>query len=158
MPNLVLQIFVDMLTTMSNRIRKQKRSCYFKTEQTNSLLTILLSRPEKMPSYLNCSDREIQTYMVSELDSSHYNKYIQVYRSDYNVFGLSLQFIRKIGLQHSKLEAELKQAEKEAKMKSDRVLHFRKQKKLWYKKMIHTVSKDLFNIEELERIEVEKRV
>ena len=81
-----------------------------------------------------------------------------MYRSDYNVFNLFSQFIRKIGFQYFKLEIELEQIKEKAKAKSDCILYLRKQKRLWYKKMIYIVSKSLFDMEELKKVETEETV
>ncbi|KAM4058454.1 hypothetical protein HRG_014707 [Hirsutella rhossiliensis] len=51
--------------------------------------------------------------------------------------------------QHIKLERELEEAE-------EKVLRLRKQKKLWFEKMMRAVSRGIDNVEELERVEKEE--
>jgi len=38
------------------------------------------------------------------------------------------------------------------------VVRLRKQKKMWYKKLIRTISRDIFNVKELKRVKIKEAV
>lgn len=64
--------------------------------------------------------------------------------------------LRKVSEQHAKLERELEEAEERAVAEQQRVLRLRKQKKLWFEKMMKAISRGIDSVEELERVEREE--
>jgi hypothetical protein len=66
-----------------------------------------------------------------------------------DVGGVTASQLRNIATQHQKLEEELERAE-------EKVLRLRKQKKLWFEKMVRAVSRGIDSVEELERVEREE--
>jgi hypothetical protein len=60
--------------------------------------------------------------------------------------GVTPSQLRSIASQHQKLEDELMAAE-------ERVLRLRKQKKVWFEKMMRAVSRGIDSVEELEKLE-----
>jgi hypothetical protein len=63
--------------------------------------------------------------------------------------GVTSSQLRDIATQHQKLEDELLVAE-------ERVLRLRKQKKLWFEKMMRALSRGIDTVEELEKVEKEE--
>ena len=104
-----------------------------------------------MPSYNHYVRLGFSLYEVSSLDSSHYVEYVQKNRSDCNVLNISSKQLLVISTQHLYTEAELKKVEK-------RVVCFRKQKKIQREKLIRTISRGIFDMEELEKIETKEAV
>ncbi|KAH8749236.1 hypothetical protein F5883DRAFT_389452, partial [Diaporthe sp. PMI_573] len=51
-----------------------------------------------------------------------------------------------ISTQHQKLEDEIKQLE-------EKLIHLRKQKKIWWEKMVRVIYRGFLNLEELDYIE-----
>ena len=62
---------------------------------------------------------------------------------------MALTELRRIAEHHQKLEDELQAAE-------EKVLRLRKQKKMWFKKMMRAVRRGIDSVEELERVEREE--
>ncbi|KAH9437586.1 hypothetical protein MCOR02_001242 [Pyricularia oryzae] len=63
--------------------------------------------------------------------------------------GVSRKQLHRIAAQHSKLESELEAAE-------EKVLRLRKQKKMWFEKMMRAVRRGIDSLEELDRVEREE--
>ena len=57
--------------------------------------------------------------------------------------------LRRIAAQHQKLEDELQAVE-------EKVLRLRKQKRIWYKKMIRAIRRGIDSVEELDRVKREE--
>ena len=87
--------------------------------------------------------------MVSPLDSSYYVEYIRKNRSDCNILGISSKQFLAISTQYLYTEVELKEVE-------ERIARLRKQKKMWREKLIRTISRGIFDMEELEKVEMEE--
>ncbi|KAH9225993.1 hypothetical protein K456DRAFT_59059 [Colletotrichum gloeosporioides 23] len=85
-----------------------------------------------MPTCSYYEGKGYNSYKVSSSNSSHYAKYVQLSRSRYNVLG-----------------DELQAAE-------EKVLRLRKQKKIWFEKMMHAVRCGIDSVEELEQVEREE--
>ena len=64
--------------------------------------------------------------------------------------------LRKIGEQHQKLDDELEVAERAAMDSMRKVERLRKQKKMWFDKMMRAVRRGIDSVEELERVEREE--
>ena len=71
--------------------------------------------------------------------------------------------IRRVVVQHSRQESELEVAEKEYQqvftdfLEADtKVVYLQRLKKIWIEKMIRTISRGFSDVEELERVKVEK--
>ncbi|KAI6553416.1 hypothetical protein MCOR04_010741 [Pyricularia oryzae] len=63
--------------------------------------------------------------------------------------GVSREQLYRIAAQHSKFESELEAAE-------EKVLRLRKQKKIWFEKMMRAVCRGIDSLEELDRVEREE--
>ncbi|KAM4062733.1 hypothetical protein HRG_010001 [Hirsutella rhossiliensis] len=117
----------------SDRVSK-KRAKASSSIRCGVLLSTILSNPDilTMPSCSACERRGLRECQVSSSDSDR-----------------CVECLRNIANQHIKLERELEEAE-------EKVLRLRKQKKLWFEKMMRAVSRGIDNVEELERVEKEE--
>lgn len=141
---------------MSGRIEKSRKTPSIKTEQRNTLLLTILTNSSTMPSCSACQSQGIQSCQVSPLDSSRCAECVRLNLSRCDVLGVSASQLRKIAAQHSKLESELEAAEEERRRMDARVERLRKQKKMWFEKMMRAVSRGIDSVEELERVEREE--
>ncbi len=99
-----LVIFVDTLTTMSNRIRKQRKSSsVFK----RAFLSRVIVRSKEMSIYKNCFKYNLRSYTVSPLDSIRSIKYIRSNRSKYDILGPIAIQLKALSSIYVRLEAEL---------------------------------------------------
>jgi hypothetical protein len=102
-----------------------------------------------MPSCSECERRGVAIYQVSDRDSSRCAECVRIGRSRCDVQGISSAQLLSIVEQHQRLEAELEEAE-------NRVFRLRKQKKLWFEKMMRAVHRGISSVEELEKVESEE--
>ena len=133
---------------MSGRIEKRKPRAK-KTEQKDALLAAILSHSVTMPSCSYCEGRGLESCEVSPQDSSRCAECVRLGRSRCDVQGVAPEELRRIAAQHQKLEDELQAAE-------EKVLRLRKQKRMWYEKMMRAVRRGIDSVEELDRIEREE--
>jgi len=135
---------------MSGRVTKraQKQSLAAK-ERKVRLLETILARPVEMPACSPCKARGFTSCRVSLDDSSRCAECVRSNLSGCDVAGISTAQLRKIATQHQKLEDELERAE-------EKVLRLRKQKKMWFEKMMRAISRGVDSVEELERVEKEE--
>ncbi|EHA48065.1 hypothetical protein, variant 1 [Pyricularia oryzae 70-15] len=147
---------------MSSRVAKPK-SGRSSTERRSALLSSLLLSTVEMAACSACESRGIPKCAVSPQDSSRCVECLRSNRSGCDVLGISPAQLRKIGQQHAKLEEELEAAE-EARRRADekvrladaKVERLRKQKKMWFEKMMRAVSRGIDDLEELDRVEREE--
>ncbi|KAK2772802.1 hypothetical protein CKAH01_13804 [Colletotrichum kahawae] len=85
-----------------------------------------------MPTCSYCEGKSFSCCEVSLSNSSRYAECVRLGRSRCDVLGDELQAVEK------------------------KVLHLRKQKKIWFKKMIRIVRRSIDSVEELERVEREE--
>ncbi|KAI6578822.1 hypothetical protein MCOR04_006260 [Pyricularia oryzae] len=116
-----------------------------------------------MPSCSYCESRGMVRCAVSPQDSSRCIECLRVNRSGCDVLGVSNAQLRNIGRQHSKLDAEVEALEEDILAEQQRIqekqlklLRLRKQKKLWFEKMMRAVSRGIDDLEELDRVEREE--
>ncbi|EHA46470.1 hypothetical protein, variant [Pyricularia oryzae 70-15] len=102
-----------------------------------------------MPSCSACESQGIAKCAVSPRDSSRCVECVRLGRSRCDVMGVSREQLHRIAAQHSKLESELEAAE-------EKVLRLRRQKKMWFEKMMRAVRRGIDNLEELDRVEREE--
>ncbi|KAH9436293.1 hypothetical protein MCOR02_002761 [Pyricularia oryzae] len=102
-----------------------------------------------MPSCSACESQGIARCAVSPRDSSRCVECVRLGRSRCDVMGVSREQLHRIAAQHSKLESELEAAE-------EKVLRLRKQKKMWFEKMMRAVRRGIDSLEELDRVEREE--
>ena len=102
-----------------------------------------------MPSCSFCEGRGIASCQVSLQDSSRCAECVRLGRSRCDVQGVGPAELRNIAEQHQKLEDELLAAK-------EKVLRLRKQKRMWYEKMMRAVRRGIDNLEELDRVENEE--
>jgi septal ring factor EnvC (AmiA/AmiB activator) len=133
---------------MSSRVSKSKSKSK-SSLRSNDLLSAILSHSVNMPSCSACSSRGIPSCEVSPIDSSRCSECVRLKRSRCDVLGVTPAQLRKIADQHAKLESELEAME-------EKVLRLRKQKKMWFEKMMRAVSRGIDSVEELERVEREE--
>ncbi|KAI6342193.1 hypothetical protein MCOR25_011188 [Pyricularia grisea] len=100
---------------------------------------------------------------VSPQDSSRCIECLRVNRSGCDMLGVSNAQLRNIGRQHSKLDTEVKALEEDILAEQQKIqekqlklLRLRKQKKLWFEKMMRAVSRGIDDLEELNRVEREE--
>ncbi len=104
-----------------------------------------------MPSYNHCVRLGLSMYEMSSLDSSRCIEYVRKNRSGYNILDVSSKQLLAISAQHLRVEVELEKAE-------ERVARLCKQKKMQREKLTRTISRGIFDVEELEKVETEKTV
>ncbi|KAI6533993.1 hypothetical protein MCOR05_006515 [Pyricularia oryzae] len=109
-----------------------------------------------MPSCSPCCAKGVTSCQVSFQDSARYVEYVRSNRSGCDVLGLSAAQIRHIGRQHSKLDAEVEALEEQIHAQQAKLFRLRKQKKLWFEKMMRIVFRGIDNLEELDRVEREE--
>ena len=147
---------------MSGRINKSvsqraKPLSQRKISQRDSLLAaVLSSNPIDMAPCSYCERRQLEC-KVSDSDSSRCSSCIRHNRSQCDVSGLNPEQLQKVASQHRKLELELEAAEEEADAVNARLRRLRRQKRVWYEKMMKAVSRGIDNLEELEKLEAEER-
>src|SRR6266566_9697285 len=96
-----------MLTTMSSRIRKQRKSSsVFK----RALLLKIIVRSKEMPIYKNYLKHGLRFYTVSLLDSTWYIEYVRSNRSKCNILGPITIQLEALSSIYTRLEAKLKNA------------------------------------------------
>ena len=61
-----------------------------------------------------------------------------------------------VGAQYHKLEEEMAKAEEERRAMDAKIERLRKQKKMWFEKMMRAVRRGISSVEELERVEKEE--
>ncbi|KAM4065235.1 hypothetical protein HRG_004433 [Hirsutella rhossiliensis] len=128
-----------------------------KTEQRNALLGVILGSSAIMPEACSsCRSRGFTDCQISVSDSSRCYDCVRLNLSYCDAKGLSVQQLRKIGAQHQKIESELEAAEEERRKLDAKVERLRKQKKMWFERMMQAVSRGLDSVEELERVEREE--
>ena len=142
-----------MLIIMSNRIRKQnKRSSEVVTIRKSSLLKAFsTSYSLDILSYNNYIVRRIQSYCISLQDSSYCKEYVLRNRSDCNVLNVLDKQLFYFASQHIKLKNEVQ-------VTTERLFRLQNQKKIQFEKIIYIISRDLFDIKKLERVEIEEAV
>lgn len=137
---------------MSGRVKK---SHTLKTDRRNVLLELILKSPSEMKNPCSfCLDRKLSCVVSS--DSDRCSECVRLNQPRCDAKGLSPQQLRKIGDNHSKLESDLEAAEDELLRTMAKVQRLRKQKKLWFEKMMRAVSRGIDDLEELERVEREE--
>jgi hypothetical protein len=92
----------------------------------------------------------------SSSDSGRCSECVRLNLARCDANGLSPQQLRKIAAQHTKFESELEAAEEARRAMDAKVERLRKQKKLWFEKMMRAVSRGIDDVEELERVEREE--
>jgi hypothetical protein len=136
---------------MSSRVRKPKSKPAASTLRSNHLLAAILSADDLliMRPCSSCESKSLDSCEVSKTDSSRCAECVRAKRPNCDVLGVSPAQLRTIASQHQKLEDELMAAE-------ERVLRLRKQKKMWFEKMMRAISRGIDTVEELERVEAEE--
>lgn len=140
---------------MSGRVEKRKAASSpnsrpaKKTVEKNSLLSVILQNSIIMPTCSYCEGKGYDSCEVSPSDSSRCAECVRLGRSRCDVLGVGAAELRNIATQHQKLEDELQAAE-------EKVLRLRKQKKMWFEKMMRAVRRGIDSVEELERVEKEE--
>jgi hypothetical protein len=136
---------------MSSRVKKTKSKPAASTLRANHLLAAILSADDllTMRPCSTCAARGLDSCEVSKTDSSRCAECVRAKRPNCDVLGVSPAQLRTLASQHQKLEDELMAAE-------ERVLRLRKQKKMWFEKMMRAISRGIDTVEELERVEREE--
>lgn len=141
---------------MTDRIFRKPRPRVSKTEQRNALLEVILSNPSVMKSTCSSCQQSGAECVGSPADSDRCAECVRLNLARCDANGLSIQQLRKVAAQHSKLEAELESAEEARRILDARVERLRKQKKMWFEKMMRAVSRGIDDVEELEQVEREE--
>ncbi|KAK7727158.1 hypothetical protein SLS53_009470, partial [Cytospora paraplurivora] len=93
---------------------------------------------------------------VSASDSSRCAECVRLGASSCDVLGPSPADIRKISLQHRRLEDQIEAEEERLRESAAKLERLRKQKKMWSAKMARAIRRGLDNVEELDRVEAEE--
>jgi hypothetical protein len=146
-----------------DRVSKQRSKAKPKsTDHRDALLFSVLSNPGlvTMPSCSSCEARGLLQCQVSPADSSRCSECVRLNLPRCDVLGLAPDQLRRVATQHMKLEKELEDAleaaEEERREIDARVRRLRKQKKLWFERMMRAVRRGIDNLEDLERVEREE--
>ena len=149
---------------MSNRVSKPRskpRSA--QVERRDALLEVLLVAPVAMDSVCLSCEKAKSECLASEDDSSRCTRCVRYQLSNCDMKGLSPQQLRRVAAHHTRFEAELVESEEKllelqniAQQQQNKVLRLRRQKKLWFEKMMRAVARGIDDVEELERIEREE--
>lgn len=144
---------------MSSKVIKSRVAKSFpKSEQKAALLSAVASRGTVVPmpcSY--CEEHNLgKDCLVADSESSRCLTCVRLNLSNCDVRGLSPDQLNKITLKHRRLEEELEAVEEEAQLLNAKILRLRKQKRMWYEKMMRAVRRGIDNVEELERVENEE--
>ncbi|KAL0943092.1 uncharacterized protein CTRU02_200978, partial [Colletotrichum truncatum] len=150
-----------VLKTSLSRVKKRKVVRSFdsraeKTKQRDSLLSLILGNRTVMPVCSSCEVKGFSSCEASLSDSSRCAECVRSGKSYCDLQGLSAQQLRRIGDQHQKLEDALEKAEEERRALDAKVERLRKQKKMWFEKMMRAVRRGIDSVEELERVEREE--
>ena len=134
-----------------------------KREQCGNLYLSILSHSVKMNKCSSCESSGAECFFA-EGESSRCSACVIGQKSLCDAKQLSPAQFRKVASQHIKLEAEIEAAEEEHKRELERlrqssakVERLRKEKKLWYRKMMRAVARGIDDLDELDRIECKER-
>jgi seryl-tRNA synthetase len=142
---------------MSNRVSKSRaKPCSKSSEQRSVLLGLILSHPSAMANTCSSCEQSNRQCIASESDSSRCSECVRQGLSRCDIAGLSPQQLRRIAAHHSRFESELESAEATRRNIDAKIERLRKQKKLWFEKMMRAVARGIDNVEELERVEREE--
>ncbi|KAI6564983.1 hypothetical protein MCOR04_008990 [Pyricularia oryzae] len=106
-----------------------------------------------MPSCSPCCAKGVISCQVFFQDFARYVECVRSNRSGCDVLGLSAAQIRYIGRQHSKLDAEVEALKEQIYAQQAKLFRLRKQKKLWFEKIMRAIFRGIDNLEELDRVE-----
>jgi hypothetical protein len=136
---------------MSDRIQKpkQKKLPVSSSLRRDNLLSAILLNSVTMSACSSCEARGLRDCQVSEKDSSRCSECVRLKRAKCDVLGPSPADLAKMGSQLSALEEELDSA-------LAKVERLRRQKKMWFEKMMRAVRRGITSVEELERVEKEE--
>jgi hypothetical protein len=141
---------------MPAKSKKQKTD---KREQCGNLYLSILSYSVKMDKCSSCESSGAECFFA-EGESSRCSACVIGQKSLCDARQLSPSQFRKVAAQHIKLEAEIEAAEEEHKRElerlrqsSEKVERLRKQKKMWYRKMMRAVARGIDDLDELDKVE-----
>lgn len=142
---------------MSSRVKKTKsKTPHPKTIRRDALLELILQAPITIKrSYAFYKKRSLSCEM-SLSDSSRYVAYINGNQSLCDAQGVTIQQLRYIASQYSKLEAEIEEAENKRTILDTKINYLCLQKKIQFEKMTRAISRRIDTIEELEHVECEE--
>lgn len=119
----------------------------------------ILAHSLKTKKCTYCEDKGSECLYSSD-DSTRCSQCVIDQKSLCDARQLSPAQFRRVAAQHIKLEEEIEAAEEEHKRElerlyqtSENVERLRKQKKLWYRKMVRAVARGIEDVEELDRVE-----
>lgn len=136
---------------MSDRVQKQRKSS---TERKNALLRILLeSQTVEMPSCSSCESLGAASCEASPQNPNRCIPCVRNGRSRCDIQGISVVDLEHVGAQYQKMELEMAKAEEERRAMDAKIERLRKQKKMWFEKMMRAVRRGLSSVEELEKVE-----
>lgn len=145
-----------MSKVKGSRVAKTYLSIPKKTQDRNDLLASILAHCVDMPSCSACESRGILSCQASPKDSSRCAECFKLGLSSCDVLGPSPADLRKITLQHRRLEEELEAAEERRRLIDAEIERLRKQKKMWSARMCGAIRRGLDSVEELDRVEAEE--
>jgi hypothetical protein len=141
---------------MSDRVQKpqQKKSS---TVRKNKLLASLIQTElVDMPSCSNCEGKGLATCEVSPANPGRCVACVRGGLSRCDVREFSIANLENASKQFHAREAELEAAEEELRVNLAKIERLRKQKKLWFEKMMRAVRRGITSVEELEKVEKEE--
>ncbi len=92
------------------------------------------------------------------LDSSHYIECIRSNRFRYNIIGPTATQFKMLFSIYIRLEIKLEDTLKKQIQESFRVIRLQVQKKMWREKLSRTITRNVFDVEELKKLETEETI
>jgi hypothetical protein len=142
-----------------NRNSRKSSTVALSTDRRNVLLEVILASSVVMRNSCSVCEKAGIECVGPSPDSSRTSRCkecIRLNRPRCDAQALSPAQLRRIATTHSRFESELEKAEEERRVMDAKVERLRKQKKLWFEKMMRAVSRGIDSVEELERVEQEE--
>jgi hypothetical protein len=142
---------------MSDRVQKQKKPIAPSTARRNKLLQAILASPlAEMPSCSNCESVGFSSCEVSPINPGRCVRCVRETLSQCDVREFSVKNLERAGKQFHDHEVALEKAEEELQQQLRKIERLRKQKKMWFEKMMRAVRRGITSVEELEKVEKEE--
>jgi hypothetical protein len=144
---------------MSDRVEKKQKSKQPKpsTVRKNKLLQVILASDLlEMPSCSNCEEKGLATCEVSPSNPGRCVRCVRDTLSHCDVQEFSVKNLERAGRQFHEHELALEKLEEERRIMDAKIERLRKQKKMWFEKMMRAVRRGISSVEELERVEKEE--
>src|SRR5689334_16602483 len=124
---------------MADRVNKKRKAVKPSTERKNLLFAAIAGTGFEMPSCSSCEERGKDTCEVSPLNPDRCVPCVRGGLSHCDVKEFSAKALEKAGKQFHEHELALQEAEEELQQQLRKIDRLRKQKKLWFERMMRAV-------------------